>query len=237
LKGSRLELDHPQRGRTKMADLFRKYKSLFSTTSNSFGTGSDVDITLNSAIGLPTDTDITLTFDRVDPNGNVTGLVERIIGRVSGETFQVKERGVDGTNESAHTTPVVEQVFNAADWNGLMEALLVNYQQDGKFIDIAWHDLDYGATVSIDGANGSKQRITLTGDVVFTLDNIPNARVFVLRITQDAGGGHSVTFPATGITWLTPTRDVDETASSTTVYGFIQTGTDTYDGYLMGKTY
>jgi len=220
-----------------MTDLFRKYKSLFSTTSNSFGTGSDVDITLNSATGLPTDTDITLTFDRVDSNGSATGLMERIIGRVSGVTFQVKERGVDNTTERAHTTPVVEQVFNAADWNGLMEALLVNYQQDGKFIDIEWHDLTYASEVSVDGDNGSKQRITLTGNVTFTFDNIPDARVFVLRITQDGSGGHSVTFLATGITWLTPTNDVDTTADKVTVYGFIQTGEDTYDGYLMGKEY
>jgi hypothetical protein len=220
-----------------MTDLFRKYKSLFSTTSNSFGTGSDVDITLNSATGLPTDTDITLTFDRVDSNGSATGLMERIIGRVSGVTFAVKERGVDNTTERAHTTPVVEQVFNAADWNGLMEALLVNYQQDGKFIDIEWYDLTYASEVSVDGDNGSKQRITLTGNVEFTFDNIPDARVFVLRITQDESGGHSVTFPTTGITWLTPTTDVDTTADKSTVYGFIQTGEDTYDGYLMGKEY
>ena len=220
-----------------MADLFRKYKSLFSTTSNSFSTGSDVEITLNSVTGLPTDTSITLTFDRVDSNGTALTTMERITGTLSGSTFQVEERGVDNTSDQPHTTPVVEQILNAADWNALIDALLVNYQQDGTFIDADWYDLTYGATVSVDGGNGAKQRVTLTGDVTFTFDNIPDARVFVLRILQDGTGGRTVTFPATGITWLSPTTDVDTTADSTTVYGFIQTGEDTYDGWLMGKEY
>ncbi len=100
-----------------------------------------------------------------------------------------------------------------------------------------WYDATYAATTSIDIDNGSKQRITLTGDVVFTFDNVPDARIFMIRITQDAVGGHSVTFPAAGITWLTPTTDVNTTASETTIYGFMQTDTDEYDGYLMGQEY
>jgi len=100
-----------------------------------------------------------------------------------------------------------------------------------------WYDMVYAATVSLDGDNGTKQRITLAGNVTFTFDDIPDSRVFMLRITQDGSGSHSVTFPATGITWLSPTSDVDTTASKTTVYGFIQTATDEYDGYLMGKQY
>lgn len=119
-----------------MADLFRKYKSLFSTTSNSFGTGSDVEITLNSVTGLPTDTSITLTFDRVDSNGTALTTMERITGTLSGTTFAVEARGVDNTSDQAHTTPVVEQILNAADWNALMDGLLVNYNQDGSLKNI-----------------------------------------------------------------------------------------------------
>ena len=100
-----------------------------------------------------------------------------------------------------------------------------------------WYDMSYEATTSLDGDNGTKQRITLTGNVIFTFDNIPDSRVFMLRITQDGTGSRTVTFPVTGITWLSPTTDVDATASSTTVYGFIETATDEYDAYLMGKEY
>lgn len=119
------------------SDLFKKYKSLFTTTSNTFSTGSDVDITLASATGLPTDTDITLTFDRVDSAGAETsGLMERITGTISGVSFTIKERGVDGTTEQSHTSPVVEMIWNAHDWNTLIDALLVNQNQDGSFKDI-----------------------------------------------------------------------------------------------------
>ena len=49
-----------------MADKLRKYKSLYSSTCNTFSTGEGVTITPASVTGLPTDTEITLTFDRVD---------------------------------------------------------------------------------------------------------------------------------------------------------------------------
>jgi len=100
-----------------------------------------------------------------------------------------------------------------------------------------WYDMSYEATTSLDGDNGTKQRITLTGNVEFTFDNIPDSRVFMLRITQDGTGSRTVTWPVAGLTWLSPTNDVDTTASTTTVYGFIQTATDEYDAYLMGKEY
>lgn len=141
-----------------MADLFRKYKSLFSTTSNSFNTGSDVEITLNSVTGLPTDTSITLTFDRVDSNGTELATMERITGKLSGTTFQVEARGVDNTSDQAHTTPVVEQILNAADWNALIDAFLINYNQDGSFKDITTENIT-ACDVTVDNFTAS-ERVT-----------------------------------------------------------------------------
>jgi len=107
-------------------DLFRKWKSLFSTTSNTFGTGTGVTITPNSVAGLPTDTMITLTFDR-----EVAGKIERIIGHISGGNVVVDERGADGTTEQAHTTPTVECVVNARDWNDMIDGFLEEHTQTG----------------------------------------------------------------------------------------------------------
>lgn len=107
-------------------DLFRKYKSLYSSTTNSFGTGTSETITPATVVGLPTDTDITLTFDR-----QVTGKIERIIGTISGSNFVIKERGVDGTTEQAHTSPTVEMIWNAKDENDLVDGLLVGHTQTG----------------------------------------------------------------------------------------------------------
>jgi hypothetical protein len=118
-------------------DYFRKAKSLFSTTANTFSTGTGVTITPNSITGLPTDTEITLTFDRVDSGGTATPTkMERIIGTISGSNFVVRTdpssgRGVDGTADQAHTSPVVEYIPNAEDMNDLVDGLLVAHDQDG----------------------------------------------------------------------------------------------------------
>jgi hypothetical protein len=114
-------------------DKFRKYKSLYSSTCNTFGTGESVTITPASVVGLPTDTEITLTFDRVDSSGTKTpSKMERILGKITGANFVVSSggRAVEGT-EQAHTSPVVEMVFNAYDYNDLIDAHLVGFNQDG----------------------------------------------------------------------------------------------------------
>lgn len=114
-------------------DFLRKYKSLYSSTSNTFSTGEAVTITPASIVGLPTDTEITLTFDRVDSSGTKTpSKMERILGKIIGSNFVVSSggRAVEGT-EQAHTSPVVEMVFNAYDYNDLITAFLVAFNQDG----------------------------------------------------------------------------------------------------------
>lgn len=117
-----------------MSDLLRKYKSLYSSTTNTFSTGEAVTITPASVVGLPTDTEITLTFDRVDSSGTKTpSKMERIRGTVVGSNFVVSSggRAVEGT-EQTHTSPVVEMVWNADDWNDMVDWGLVEHGQDGK---------------------------------------------------------------------------------------------------------
>lgn len=117
-----------------MADYFRKYKSLYSSTSNSFGTGTGETITPNSVSGLPTDTEIVLTFDRVNSQGVETpSLMERIKGTISGGNFVIATggRGYDGTTEQAHTSPVVEQIWNAKDLNDIVTGIITEHNQNG----------------------------------------------------------------------------------------------------------
>lgn len=109
-----------------MADLFRKGKSLYSSTTNSFGTGTGETITPSSVAGLPTDTELVLTFDRT-----VTGKLERIRGHISGGNFVIDERGVDNTSDTSHTSPTVEYIPNAEDMNDLVDGIRVNHTQAG----------------------------------------------------------------------------------------------------------
>lgn len=118
-----------------MSDLFRKAKSNFATTLvTGIGTGTGDTITLNSTTGLPTDTEITLTFNRVTSGGvvNSTSVMERIKGTISGATLTAYTRGVDGTTEQAHAGgTVVEYIPNAADMNDQVDGILVGHNQDG----------------------------------------------------------------------------------------------------------
>jgi len=106
---------------------YRKGKSLFATTSNSFSTGEGVTITPNDVAGLPTG-NIVLTFDRL-----VTGKVERIKGSISGSNFVVATggRGYDGTTEQAHTSPIVEYIYNGADQNDAVDAFVAEHSVAG----------------------------------------------------------------------------------------------------------
>jgi len=116
------------------ANKLRKYKSLFSTTlSSSIGTGTSDTITLASAAGLPTDTEVTLTFDRVDSNGTSTPTkLERITGTISGSTLTSYTRGIDGTTEQAHSGgAVIEMIWNADDWNDHVDHHLVEHNDAG----------------------------------------------------------------------------------------------------------
>lgn len=134
-----------------MADKFRKGKSNFATTLvTGIGTGTGDTITLNSTTGLPTDTEITLTFNRVTSGGvvNSTAVMERITGTISGATLINYTRGVDGTTEQAHAGGVVvEYIPNAADMNDQIDGILVEHNQDGTHNTTKVVDLDTAQTL------------------------------------------------------------------------------------------
>lgn len=183
-----------------MADLFRKEKSLYASTANTFGTGTSVTITPASVSGLPTDTEITLTFDRVNSSGTATpSAMERIIGVISGGNFVPRLRGADGTSDAAHTSPVVELIHSAKDTNDLVDGILVNQSQTGH--------LKSGA--QIDDTSADHQYVLavseLTADRTVTLPLLTGADEFVFK-------AHTQTFTNKRITPRVVTTTDDATA-------------------------
>jgi len=156
-------------------DKFRKGKSNFATTLvTGIGTGTSETITLNSTAGLPTDTEIVLTFNRVTSSGvvNPTSLVERIRGKISGSTLTAYTRGVDNTTEQAHSGgTVVEYIPNAEDMNDLVDGILVEHNQDGTHDTTKVVDLSTAQTLT---------NKTLTSPVI----NTPTGDVATLTGTQ-----------------------------------------------------
>lgn len=99
----------------------------------------------------------------------------------------------------------------------------------------AWVTASDGATVTFDLANGPKQLVVLGGNRTLALSNVLSGHTFMIKLTQDATGSRTVTWFST-ISWpagVTPT--LTTTANKSDVFGFIQTGTDTYDGFIVGQ--
>lgn len=135
-------------------DLLKKYKSLFSTTlSIGIGTGTSDTITPATVAGLPTDTAITLTFDRVDSGGVATpSKIERIVGVISGGNLSSYVRGKDNTTEQAHSgNAVIEMVWNSQDLNDMIDWALVEHNQNGTHGAVTATSVNIGSTIAVTG--------------------------------------------------------------------------------------
>jgi hypothetical protein len=92
------------------------------------------------------------------------------------------------------------------------------------------YQLTYASTISIDFTSYDIQSVILTGDTIFTLNNIVNGKHCSLVVTQDSAGNRIATFNNT-IKWyqgITPTLS---TASSITdIFTFVKSR-DTLYGY------
>lgn len=100
----------------------------------------------------------------------------------------------------------------------------------------AWvTDVD-GATITMDLSAGNKHRVTLGGNRTLALSNVQNGHAFAIKLTQDGTGSRTVTWFST-ISWAggsAPT--LTTTLNKSDVFGFIQTGTNTYDGFIVGQS-
>lgn len=159
-------------------DKLRKYKSRFSTTlSGGIGTGTGDTITPSTVTGLPTDTAITLAFDRVDNGGTKTpAKIELIRGIINGGNFTDYVRAKDGTTEQAHLGgAVIEMVWNADDWNDMVDWGLQDHTQ-----------LGYHKTLT--DANGNewiKQTATASAVNEVTVANAATGNAPVIEATGD----------------------------------------------------
>lgn len=99
----------------------------------------------------------------------------------------------------------------------------------------AWVTDSDGATVTFDLSAGNKHRVTLGGNRTLALSNVQNGQAFVIKLTQDGTGSRTVTWFST-ISWAggsAPT--LTTTLNKSDVFGFIQTGSNTYDGFIVGQ--
>ncbi len=92
-----------------------------------------------------------------------------------------------------------------------------------------------GVTVTFDANEANMHTVTLGGNRTFAISNETAGQRFMIRILQDGTGSRTVTWFST-IKWAggsAPT--LTTTASKADVFGFLVTGTDTYDGFVIGQ--
>jgi len=76
-----------------------------------------------------------ITINRVDTLGKITGNFEGVVGVISGTNVIDCLRGVEGTAQAWLAGTVVEILFTADNWNDLIDAFLVAFNQDGTIKD------------------------------------------------------------------------------------------------------
>lgn len=166
----------------------------------------------NKTLTAPTLTTPTLTAPII--GGSATNTLGKM--GVSGETLQFG----DGAG-SVQT--VTANAQTATLTNKTIIQRVTTYQPDPA------------ATATLDLTTGGIQRVTLpAGNVTLAVSNEVVGQCFIVEITQDDGGSRTVTWFTT-IRWAggsAPT--LTTTASKRDVFGFRVTGTDTYDGYVVG---
>jgi hypothetical protein len=92
-----------------------------------------------------------------------------------------------------------------------------------------------GATVTFDRDNSDIQEVTLGGNRTLATAHMTRGKRLTVRLIQDGTGSRTVTWWS-GIRWpgaVTPT--LTTTAGQVDVFGFICTGTGSFDGFTVGK--
>lgn len=91
-------------------------------------------------------------------------------------------------------------------------------------------------TATCDCSLANEHRITMpAGNITIALSNVTNAQKFIISITQDGIGSRTVTWFTT-IKWAGGTAPtLTTTASKRDIFGFIRTGSSTYDGFVIAQ--
>ena len=134
-----------------------KFKRLARKWVGSIGAGGVADgtvttIPLSSSSGLPTDTAVVATIDRVDANGVATpSLEESVVGVVSGDNLVTCTRGVEGTAQAHSAGAVVEILFTNKVWGDLIDGILAEHSQAGAHTTDTISEKTADAGVTVDG--------------------------------------------------------------------------------------
>ena len=132
----------------------------------------------------------------------------------SGDTVVIPS-GSTGTN-LALTTPT------------LTNPIVTNYVE-------TLYSASTGTAITVDLANGTVQKLTLTGNATITMPTAVAGKSFVIMLKQDATGNRSVTWST--VAWPSATAPtITGTANKMDMYSFFSDGTSWY-GVTVSQNY
>ena len=194
--------------------------------TGSQGAETDTGLTYNPSTGL-----LTATAFAGGLTGNVTG-------NASGTALTVTQAAQSAITSVGTLTSVVVadggNIGSASDTDAISIASTgaVTFSKATK---PALKSNSDASTVTFDVNEANVHTVTLGANRVFAISNETAGQKFMIRILQDATGSRTVTWFST-IKWAggsAPT--LTTTANKADLVGFLVTGTDTYDGFVIGQ--
>jgi hypothetical protein len=179
-----------------------------------------------------------LVVDRVDANGTETPTKTEYISftGVTGSTVTGLTRGLSGSTAQDHAAGAIVEFVPDVTWaDAINDVFTEQHDATGNHKTLDWATATDGATVTFDLTTYKKQRVTLGGNRTLALSNVSAGDTFILSLIQDGTGSRTVTWFST-IKWadgVTPT--LTTTINKADVFGFIQTSTNNYYGFIVGQ--
>jgi len=179
-----------------------------------------------------------LVIDRVDANGNETPTKTEYISftGVTGSTVTGLTRGLaNSTNQDHAAGAIVEFVPDVVWADSINDVFTEQHTAAGNHKVLDWVTDTDGTTVTFDLTTYKKHRVTLGGNRTLALSGVSAGDTFIISLIQDGTGGRTVTWFST-IKWadgVTPT--LTTTANKADVFGFIQTSSNNYYGFIVGQ--
>ncbi len=158
------------------------------------------------------------TIARLIDNGTATSWVN-----MYGSNINIPSVTADGT------APDVDFGFQAKGTGKLKDL-------SARFQSASTYSATPGGTVTLTLNTSNEHRITMgAGNSTLAVSNAVDGQKFIVSITQDSVGTRTVTWFST-IRWAgSAAPTLTTTANKRDTFGFIATGTATFDGFIVGQ--